>query len=73
MVDESGNQHEISFRTVWNAFVGMYQILSSENWTSILYSVTGYEAQYHMGWISAILFMGWFMLANSEPPIISDF
>src|SRR5438046_2833118 len=26
-VDLNGNQYDISFRTIWNSFLGMYQIL----------------------------------------------
>lgn len=58
--------NEISFRTIWNAFLGMYQILSSENWTTILYAATSYQTQYHVAWISAAFFVLWFIVGNSE-------
>ncbi|KAL2003963.1 hypothetical protein VTN02DRAFT_1482 [Thermoascus thermophilus] len=54
----------ISFYEIYNSFLGMYQILSSENWTAILYSSTNYTAQYHTAWISASFFIMWFILAN---------
>ena len=64
----TGVEYEMSFRTVWNAFLGMYQILSSENWTVILYSATSYQTQYHVAWISATFFILWFIVGNSEIP-----
>ena len=65
-VSDSGNQNEISFRTVWNSFLGMYQILSSENWTSILYTTTSFQNQYNVAWISAAFFILWFIIGNSK-------
>jgi len=43
----------------------MYQILSSENWTSILYSTTSYQTQYHVAWVSATFLIAWFIVGNS--------
>jgi voltage-dependent calcium channel len=63
--DLNGNQYEISFRTVWNSFLGMYQILSSENWTTILYAATSFQTQYNVAWISAAFLMLWFMIGNN--------
>lgn len=63
LADDSGEDIEISFNTIWNSFLGMYQILSTENWTSILYTVTTYTTAYQTSWIGAILLIGWFILA----------
>jgi voltage-dependent calcium channel len=63
--DLNGNQYEISFRTVWNSFLGMYQILSSENWTQILYAATSFQTQYHVAWISAAFLILWFIIGNN--------
>lgn len=41
----------------------MYQILSSENWTELLYNVTNYDVGYSTAWIGAIFFILWFILA----------
>jgi voltage-dependent calcium channel len=62
----NGTQYEISFRTIWNSFLGMYQILSSENWTVILYAATNFQTEYHIAWISTIFFTAWFMIGNSK-------
>ncbi|KAG5914788.1 hypothetical protein E4U61_005325 [Claviceps capensis] len=54
---------KISFFTIYNSFLGMYQILSSENWTQILYSVTSHSKASHTAWIGAIFLIGWFILS----------
>ncbi|KAG5953359.1 hypothetical protein E4U53_005835 [Claviceps sorghi] len=61
--DEGGDLTEISFFSMYNSFLGMYQILSSENWTEILYSVTSHLKEFHTAWIGAIFLIGWFILS----------
>ena len=63
LTDDSGSNIDINFHTIWNSFLGMYQILSSENWTTILYTVTSYTTQWHTSWIGAMFLIGWFILA----------
>lgn len=53
-----------SFSDIYISFLGMYQILSSENWTDILYSATESTAKFHTAWISATFLIMWFILAN---------
>ncbi|KAI9644918.1 calcium channel protein [Ciborinia camelliae] len=62
--DDSGDAIQVNFGTIFNSFLGLYQILSSENWTEILYNVTTYDTARHTAWIGAIFFIGWFILAN---------
>lgn len=62
----SGNPIEVTFATIYNCFLGMYQILSSENWTTILYDVTNYDSVYNTAWIGATFFILWFILAYCE-------
>lgn len=62
-VYDDGELNRISFNTVYNSFLGMYQILSSENWTNILYSVTSYTTAMKTAWISAVFLIGWFILS----------
>lgn len=64
--DDEGEVSPISFFTIWYAFLGMYQIFSSEGWTSILYEAQMSQKEFGVGWISAIFFIGWFILANCE-------
>ncbi|KHN98590.1 cation channel family protein [Metarhizium album ARSEF 1941] len=60
---EDGQLNRISFFTIYNSFLGMYQILSSENWTEILYNVTSYSKRFHTAWIGAMFLIGWFILS----------
>lgn len=62
--DAQGNTTEVTFFTIWNAFLGMYQILSSENWTTILYNVTTSQVAFDNGWIGAAFCILWYILAN---------
>ncbi|EEQ28724.1 calcium channel subunit Cch1 [Microsporum canis CBS 113480] len=59
-----GDVTRTTFSNIYNSFLGMYQILSSENWTSILYSATEANNSKGTAWISAAFFVMWFVLAN---------
>ncbi|KAF2484444.1 Ion transport protein-domain-containing protein [Neohortaea acidophila] len=59
----SGISLYTTFSTIYNAYLGMYQILSSENWTDILYTVQASETQYSTSWIGAIFICLWFVFA----------
>ncbi|CAI4213670.1 unnamed protein product [Parascedosporium putredinis] len=61
--DEDGELYRISFSTIFNSFLGMYQILSSENWTDILYAVTAAGNGFDTAWIGAVFLIGWFILS----------
>ncbi|KAF2472109.1 calcium channel-like protein subunit Cch1 [Lindgomyces ingoldianus] len=64
IIPQPGETVQISFFTIYNSFLGMYQILSSENWTTILYNVTSYEKYYNTSWIGASFCILWFIFAN---------
>ncbi|KAH6854398.1 Ion transport protein-domain-containing protein [Chaetomium sp. MPI-CAGE-AT-0009] len=61
--DDDGEFLRIPFNTIYNSFLGMYQVLSSENWTDILYSVTSYTTHLNTAWIGAVFLIGWFILS----------
>jgi hypothetical protein len=61
--EPSGANLYVTFATIYNAYLGMYQILSSENWTDILYSVTASEMPWGTAWIGAIFIILWFIFA----------
>ncbi|KAF9890294.1 calcium channel protein [Aspergillus nanangensis] len=63
-IPEDGEGELVNFSDIYNSFIGMYQILSSENWTSILYSATSYTSTYRTAWISATFIILWFVVAN---------
>ncbi|KAF7559584.1 hypothetical protein G7046_g4576 [Stylonectria norvegica] len=60
---DDGDLNRISFYTFFNSFLGMYQILTSENWTDILYTVTSYTRPMKTSWIGAIFLIAWFIVA----------
>ncbi|KAJ5628092.1 hypothetical protein N7490_010320 [Penicillium lividum] len=62
--DPSGNSISMTFADIYISFLGMYQILSSENWTTILYNVTAYTTNFNTAWISASFIILWFIVAN---------
>lgn len=63
-VSDDGEVTPISFFSIYNAFLGMYQVLSSENWTTIMYTATSSSAPWNTAWVSATFFVMWFILAN---------
>ena len=62
--DISDKRVHITFSDIYNGFIGMYQVLSSENWTSLMYNSTQYQYRWSTGWIGAAFFVLWFILAN---------
>jgi hypothetical protein len=58
------DEARVTFGTVYNSFLGMYQILSTENWTTILYNVTESSSHWGTAWIGALFCILWFILAN---------
>ncbi|PWY83064.1 calcium channel subunit Cch1 [Aspergillus sclerotioniger CBS 115572] len=62
--DDDGDLIYITFSDIYNSFLGMYQLLSSENWTDILYDATTYTYGYNTAWISATFLILWFIVAN---------
>lgn len=62
--EDEGDSVEVTFATLFNSFLGMYQLLSSENWTTILFLVTKYEVGYNTAWIGAAFLIIWYILAN---------
>jgi voltage-dependent calcium channel len=62
--DVTGATIRITFFTIYNSFIGMYQVLSSENWTSLMYNATQFDVRFGTAWLAAIFFIMWFILAN---------
>lgn len=63
---DDGESIQVPFFDIYNAFLGMYQIFSSENWTDIMYNVTSYNVAWNNGWIGAAFCILWFVLANCK-------
>lgn len=64
--EDDGETLRITFATLFNSFLGMYQVLSSENWTDILYTITKYQVAYNTAWIGAAFLIIWYILANCK-------
>jgi hypothetical protein len=62
--DANGDTIEVTFNSMWNSFLGMYMIFSSEGWTTTVYNVTNYDIAYNTAWMGAAFFILWFVLAN---------
>jgi voltage-dependent calcium channel len=62
--DAAGDEITIQFFDIWNSFIGMYQVFSSENWTALLYNVTQFNAMFSTGWLGAMFLILWFIIAN---------
>lgn len=56
----------VPFNDIFNSFIGMYIIFSSENWTEILYTVTSYQQAFGTAWIGASFCILWFIFANCK-------
>ncbi|KAK9464617.1 Ion transport protein-domain-containing protein [Lipomyces arxii] len=55
----------IRFDGFFNSFAGVYQIMTTEGWAPVLYTVTGSLSGTSLAWTSAIFICGWFFFANS--------
>ncbi|KAF7291112.1 hypothetical protein MIND_01254300 [Mycena indigotica] len=53
-----------NFGTIFNAFLAVYQVFSSENWTNILYDTANAEAGFGQSAIIVIFVAGWMLFAN---------
>ena len=54
----------MNFGQIVTAFLAAYQVFSSENWTTILYTAGGAEAPLGQTPIVVLFLLGWFFLAN---------
>ncbi|KAJ4523500.1 calcium channel protein [Exophiala dermatitidis] len=63
-VDPSGETIPVTFFDIWNSFLGMYQVFSSENWTELMYNATQFNLIWNTAWLSAIFFILWFIISN---------
>ncbi|KAJ7479857.1 Ion transport protein-domain-containing protein [Mycena latifolia] len=54
----------MNFGTLFNAFLAMYQVFSSENWTNVLYSTAGAETAFGQSALTVLFVAGWMLFAN---------
>lgn len=63
--DVSGDNN-INFGQIFNAFLGIYQVFSSENWTDVLYDTVQAEIPLSQAVILAIFVSTWMLFANCK-------
>lgn len=57
---------QVTFGEVWNSFLAMYQVCSSENWPTVLYGAATTEIPLGQAVIVLIFISAWFLFANCE-------
>ncbi|KAG9004060.1 calcium channel protein [Tulasnella sp. JGI-2019a] len=62
--DSNPDQSPMNFAETYSAFLAMYQVFSSENWTNVLYLVGQAEVPYGQALIAVLFFVAWFVFAN---------
>ncbi|KFA51767.1 hypothetical protein S40293_05859 [Stachybotrys chartarum IBT 40293] len=60
---DDGELNAVSFYNILNSFLGMYQVLTSENWTGMLYAVTSSLLPFGTSWMGATFLICWFIMA----------
>lgn len=53
-----------NFGQLWNAFLAIWQVFSSENWTDVLYGATNAEIRLGQTVIVIVFFVSWMLFAN---------
>ncbi|KAJ7058571.1 Ion transport protein-domain-containing protein [Mycena amicta] len=54
----------MNFGTIFNAFLAVYQVFSSENWTNVLYNTANAEINFGQSAIIVLFVAGWMLFAN---------
>ncbi|GAA95757.1 uncharacterized protein L969DRAFT_15676 [Mixia osmundae IAM 14324] len=62
--DENGNDIEHTFFQLYNGFLSIYQIFSSENWTDVLNAANAATAVHRQAILASVLLAGWFFVSN---------
>lgn len=72
---DMGSDQMINFSHIYNAFLGMWQIFTSENWTSLLYAAAIASQPVQQSIVVILFLTGWMLFANctSSTPIASFF
>ncbi|KAG8944623.1 calcium channel protein [Tulasnella sp. 424] len=59
-----GAEEHMNFAETYAAFLAMYQVFSSENWTDVLYLTADASAPFKQALIAVLFYVGWFFFAN---------
>jgi len=63
-----GNDVTVNFGDVFNSFLAMYQVFSSENWPEIMYGAGQAEKPLGQTVIAIIFVSAWMLFANCKFP-----
>jgi len=55
-----------NFGDLWNAFLAIYQVFSSENWTTVLYTAGGAEKSLGQTPVVVLFITSWLLFANCK-------
>lgn len=58
----------INFGNFYNAFLGMYQIFTAENWTTLLYTAAIASQPVRQSVVVILFITGWILFANCACP-----
>ncbi|EIW77746.1 hypothetical protein CONPUDRAFT_167813 [Coniophora puteana RWD-64-598 SS2] len=61
---DMGDDNAMNFSEIWNSFLAVYQVASSENWTDVLYGTADAELPLGQSVIVAIFISGWLLFGN---------
>lgn len=56
----------IDFGQIFNSFLAVYQVFSSENWTDVLYGAAEPEIPLRQSVVVILFIAGWMFFANCE-------
>ena len=54
----------MNFGEIFTSFLAIYQVFSSENWTTVLYTSATAEVPLGQAIVVILFFVGWFFFAN---------
>lgn len=63
---DMSSDEQMNFGQIFNAFLAIYQIFSSENWTSVLYAAAEAEQAVKQSVVVILFLSGWMLFANCE-------
>ena len=70
LISSDNGTVEMTFYQTWNSFLSMFQLLTSENWTTVLYSALTSVPYLYQIVFAAVLLCGWFLLSYCAPALV---
>jgi len=55
---------QMTFKQMFNSYLAMYQVFSSENWTDVMWNTVTYEIPFKQTVFAGVFICGWFLFAN---------